>query len=276
MHEKLVSKMEDIEELANNSDLNFIFNSFENIDSENIKPKSKYGIISSGSAFNYAYDVVVEDNLANLGFDILKLGFTYPFPKDLALDFIEGLDGIFVVEEVDPIMEKEILAIIGEIGIDIPVFGKLDGTFPLIHEFNSDIVRDSINKVINSSINTIDNINNCNNCNNSNNINNSNNNINNCNNSNKINNSNNNSSNYNNSNKINNSNNGNNDLNINKRLKDIKDNLPSRPPTLCPGCSHRATYFGVRRAAEELNISNENLIFFFRYWLLYSWCKSSL
>lgn len=238
MHEKLVSKMEDIGELANNSDLNFIFSSFENINSENVRPKSKYGIISSGSAFNYAYDVIIEDNLSNLGFDILKLGFTYPFPKDLVLDFIEGLDGIFVVEEVDPIMEKEILAIIGEIGIDIPVFGKLDGTFPLIHEFNSDIVRYSINKVINSSINTI---NNSNNINNGNNINNSNK--------------------GNNSNTINNSNNDNNDLNINKKLKGIKDNLPSRPPTLCPGCSHRATYFGVRRAAEELNISNENLIF---------------
>ena len=242
MHEKLVAKMEDIEELANNSDLNFIFNSFENTNSENVKLKSKYGIISSGSAFNYAYDVVVEDNLANLGFNILKLGFTYPFPKDLVLDFIEGLDGIFVVEEVDPIMEKEVLAIIGEVGIDIPVFGKLDGTFPLIHEFNSDIVRDSINKVIDSSFNTINTINTINNGNNINNTNKGSN-------SNNINNN------------INNSNNSSNDLNINKRLKDIKDNLPSRPPTLCPGCSHRATYFGVRRAAEELNISNENLIF---------------
>jgi indolepyruvate ferredoxin oxidoreductase alpha subunit len=30
--------------------------------------------------------------------------------------------------------------------------------------------------------------------------------------------------------------------------------IPSRPPTLCAGCSHRATYYEVRKAAEELGI----------------------
>jgi indolepyruvate ferredoxin oxidoreductase alpha subunit len=30
--------------------------------------------------------------------------------------------------------------------------------------------------------------------------------------------------------------------------------IPQRPPTLCAGCSHRATYFEVRKAAEELGI----------------------
>jgi indolepyruvate ferredoxin oxidoreductase alpha subunit len=30
--------------------------------------------------------------------------------------------------------------------------------------------------------------------------------------------------------------------------------IPQRPPTLCAGCSHRATYYEVRKAAEELGI----------------------
>jgi indolepyruvate ferredoxin oxidoreductase alpha subunit len=30
--------------------------------------------------------------------------------------------------------------------------------------------------------------------------------------------------------------------------------IPQRPPTLCAGCSHRATYYEVRQAAEELGI----------------------
>jgi len=30
--------------------------------------------------------------------------------------------------------------------------------------------------------------------------------------------------------------------------------VPQRPPTLCAGCSHRATYYEVRKAAEELGI----------------------
>jgi indolepyruvate ferredoxin oxidoreductase, alpha subunit len=213
MHEELVFKMENIEELTNNSDLNSIFDFYSN--NSNVSSK-KYGVITSGSAFNYAYDVINEDNLP---YDILKLGFSYPFPKDFILDFVEDLDGIFVVEEVDPIMEKEVLATIGEIGLDIPVFGKLDETFPLIHEFNCDIVRNSFNKVINrdniGSNNGDDEI----------------------------------------------TNNESSKLDISQKLSALKNNLPSRPPTLCAGCSHRATYFGVRRAAEELNITNENLIF---------------
>jgi indolepyruvate ferredoxin oxidoreductase alpha subunit len=30
--------------------------------------------------------------------------------------------------------------------------------------------------------------------------------------------------------------------------------IPQRPPTLCAGCSHRATYYEVRKAAEELGV----------------------
>ena len=214
MHEKLVSKIEKLDKTANNSDLNIIFkHDVKDMDKE--KPnesmdkektnKRKFGLISSGSAFNYAIDVVNEDNLA---IDVLKLGFTYPFPKDLVLDFIENFDGVFVVEEVDPIMEKEILAAIGEVGLDIPVFGKLDGTFPMIHEFNCDIVRESISKILlEKTDNSLDN------------------------------------------------------LDIDEKLTKLRDNLPSRSPTLCAGCSHRATYFGVKRAANELGINDENLVF---------------
>lgn len=36
-------------------------------------------------------------------------------------------------------------------------------------------------------------------------------------------------------------------------LKDVPP-IPQRPPTLCAGCSHRATYYEVRKAAEELGI----------------------
>ncbi len=35
-----------------------------------------------------------------------------------------------------------------------------------------------------------------------------------------------------------------------------KDELPPRPPVLCPGCPHRATYFAVKRAVKMLKIEN--------------------
>ncbi|MDR3063532.1 MAG: indolepyruvate ferredoxin oxidoreductase subunit alpha [Methanobrevibacter sp.] len=137
LHENLVSKIESIEEEANKSSLNEIYRIKEN--------KSKLGIISSSSAFNYCHDVIVEDNLE---IDILKLGFTYPFPKNKVLSFIKELDGVFIGEEVDPIMEKEVLAIIGENKLDIKVYGKTNNIFPKTLELSPDIVRKSLNKII--------------------------------------------------------------------------------------------------------------------------------
>jgi indolepyruvate ferredoxin oxidoreductase alpha subunit len=41
-----------------------------------------------------------------------------------------------------------------------------------------------------------------------------------------------------------------------KAVVDVSDvpEIPQRPPTLCAGCSHRATYYEVRRAAEALGV----------------------
>ena len=80
--------------------------------------------------------------------DILKLSFTHPFPDKTVIDFLKDLDEIFVVEEVDPIMEKEILAIIGRENLNITVHGKLDETLSLCGELNSDIVEKGFDKIL--------------------------------------------------------------------------------------------------------------------------------
>ena len=102
-------------------------------------------MISSSSAYNYAHDVV---KFNDLDVDILKLGFSYPFPQEKVAEFLSDLDEVFIVEEVDPIIEKDTLATIGSKKLDVIVHGKLDGTFPLYHEFNSDIVGEGFNKIL--------------------------------------------------------------------------------------------------------------------------------
>lgn len=179
MHEKLVSKMEKIEEIANESPFNEIFDN-----------SGKIGIITSGSAFNYVTDVVDENNLP---VNILKITLSYPFPEKRALEFMEGLDSVIIVEEVDPVMEKEVLAIIGKHGLKKKAYGKLDGTFPMIYEYSPDIIIKGLKKVI--------------------------------------------------------------DFDLDKQgtyQPDIP--LPVRPPTLCPGCPHRAAYYAVKKAGENLNL----------------------
>jgi len=139
MRKKLMEKLEKIEEVANNSPLN------KTIDMGG----KTLGIVTSGGAYNYVMDVVSENNLK---VKILKLTFSYPFPEKLVLDFINSVDNILVAEEVEPVMEKEILAIIGKHNIEKKVFGKLDGTLPRIYEYNPDIISVGIAKIVNKEL----------------------------------------------------------------------------------------------------------------------------
>lgn len=179
MHHNLVLKMEKIQEIVDNSPLNQIFDN-----------NSKIGVITSGSAFNYVMDVVSEKEFP---VNVLKITLSYPFPEKRVLEFIEGLESVIVIEEVDPVMEKDILAVIGKHGLKKEVHGKLDGTLPLIYEYNPDIILEGLNKIMNTEKGE-------------------------------------------------------------KAINKSHIPLPSRPPTLCPGCPHRATYYAVKKAGEDLNL----------------------
>jgi len=181
MHKNLVEKMDKITVLSNNSSLNEVYDY-----------EGHLGIITSGSAFNYVMDVVEENELP---VNVLKLTFTYPFPEKKVLEFLENVDRVLVVEEVDPIMEKEILAVIGKHGLVKTVHGKLDGTLPMIYEFNPDIVLEGFGRMMGVEL-------------------------------------------------------------PDKEAIHTSIGLPNRPPTLCPGCPHRAAYFEVKRAAANLDLDD--------------------
>ena len=168
----------------------------------NFTEDKKYGLIASSSAYNYAHDIV---KFNNLDVNILKLGFSYPFPQQKVAEFLKDLDEVFIVEEVDPIIERDALACIGANNLDVQVRGKLDGTFPIYHEFNSDIVADGLNKVLNFKENK--------------------------------------------------------SVEFSQSLEKLSEDIPSRAPVLCAGCPHRAMYYGINIAIDELGMKPEDVIF---------------
>ena len=93
MHKNLIEKIHDLREISNKSPLNQLFDNGADI-----------GIITSGGAYNYVCDVL---NQNNVNVNILKLGFTHPFPEDLVKEFLENNSEVLVVEEVDAIHEME-------------------------------------------------------------------------------------------------------------------------------------------------------------------------
>ena len=193
MHVRLWDKIHKIEKLTNKSDLNTEI-AFAN--------DKKYGAIASSSAYNYAHDVI---KFNDLDVDILKLGFSYPFPQEKVAEFLSNLDEVFIVEEVDPIIERDTLTTVGARNLDVVVHGKLDGTFPLYHEFNSDVVADGFDKVLDFKEDK--------------------------------------------------------SITYSSGLEKLSEDIPSRAPVLCAGCPHRAMYYGINRAIEELGLKPEDVIF---------------
>ncbi len=119
MHVMVEEKLKKLEEFSNNTSLN-------NIEWNN----KKIGIVTSGISYQYAKEVFGEKA------SYLKLGFTHPIPKKKIKEFADEVDELYVIEELEPYLEKEIMA------MGINVVGK--SKIPNIGELNPDIISEAL------------------------------------------------------------------------------------------------------------------------------------
>ncbi len=103
---------------------------------------AKAGIIASGGAYNYVKEAL--RHFGNEEIALLKLGVFHPIPKELIEPLIEKVDRILVIEELEPIIEKSLLEILGRLGKKIEVKGKLTGDLPEIGNYTPDMISDAI------------------------------------------------------------------------------------------------------------------------------------
>ena len=92
------------------------------------KGSSKLGVVTSGVAYQYVREVFPQAT-------ILKLGFTFPFPRRLARRFSGMVEKLYVVEELEPLLEEELVL------MGIPVIGK--ERVPREGELNTEVVREA-------------------------------------------------------------------------------------------------------------------------------------
>ena len=146
----------------------------------------KWGIVSNGVSFNYVSDAVsdlgIEDKVS-----ILKVGFSWPLPKELCGRFLRQVEKVLVVEELEPVMENDLKAIAQEKGIAIPIRGKGVEGLTRLFEYDPRMVRNAVAKYFDVEFSPTE-------------------------------------------------------------IVDLSDlpELPGRPPNLCAGCPHRATYYAVK------------------------------
>jgi indolepyruvate ferredoxin oxidoreductase, alpha subunit len=149
----------------------------------------RLGIISAGITIAYVKEAIqdfgIEDQVS-----FLKLGMTNPLPEDMINRFIENVDAILVVEELEPYLEEYVKARCFDTGRIIPVYGKASGHFSRLFEYTPNMVYEQVSKVAGVEYTP---------------------------------------------------------------YVHTKSDLPfpARPPVLCPGCPHRASYYAVKQAADE-------------------------
>ncbi|MBI4254396.1 MAG: indolepyruvate ferredoxin oxidoreductase subunit alpha [Candidatus Rokubacteria bacterium] len=64
---------------------------------------TRFGVVTSGITYHYVRDVLPEAS-------ILKLGWSYPLPVELARRFAASVERLLVVEELEPFLESELRA----------------------------------------------------------------------------------------------------------------------------------------------------------------------
>ncbi len=79
----------------------------------------KKGIATGGNSYAYVMESVPTE------LKVLKIGTPFPFPEELALEFLDGLDEVLVLEELDPVIEKALVYIAGKYHLPVVIKGKL-------------------------------------------------------------------------------------------------------------------------------------------------------
>ncbi len=90
---------------------------------------TKVGIITAGIAYQYAREAC-----PNASF--LKLGMIHPLPENLIREFVAKVDVCYVIEELDPVLERQIRA------MGLAVLGKEE--FTLLGEYSASMLREKL------------------------------------------------------------------------------------------------------------------------------------
>ena len=92
-----------------------------------VEGTGRLGVATSGVNFMY-----VKEALKIIGADckIFKVATPFPFPYKLAGEFFDAVDSVLVVEELDPVIERELVYLCGKLEKSVKILGKETGDMP--------------------------------------------------------------------------------------------------------------------------------------------------
>jgi len=144
--DQIYNRMKQALEMSENSRLNMIKN-------ENVKNDYELGIITSGVSYSYVCETL---EFLDLKAPILKIGFINPLPVQMITRFLEQFKQVFVIEENDPYLETQIIAIAQKKRLKVKIHGKDPFSYskehsllPIIGELNPTKIARALIKITN-------------------------------------------------------------------------------------------------------------------------------
>ncbi len=152
-----------------------------------LEGRGKLGIVSGGVSFSYTKEALNLLNASEDDYTLFKVATPHPFPEKLALEFLNSVEDVIVVEELDPVIERQLTYICGKHHISHDIKGKLTGHVQQAGENTVESVSKLLSKYL--------------------------------------------------------------DIDYPEpETYNDKPDLPVRPPVLCAGCPHRASFYAVKQA----------------------------
>ena len=148
--------------------------------------KSRKGIATQGISFMYTLD-----SMHGRGAKVFRAATPFPFPEKKALEFLDGLDEVLCIEELDPVIERALIFICGKYGLNVKIRGKMSGDIPRSGENSMEIVGKALDDFLGKADG---------------------------------------------------------ETNAADSKLPAPPPLPVRPPVLCAGCPHRASFYAVKMA----------------------------
>ncbi len=171
-HAKIEARNKELSNVFSNYERNFI-----------VPSNNRKGIATHGISYAHTSDFLGgKENLPA----VLKISTPFPFPENLALEFLRSVDEVLCLEELDPVIEQALTYVCGKYNLNVKITGKISGEVLPSGENSRDLINGYICKFMGWDMPEV--------------------------------------------------------------KADATPELPVRPPVLCAGCPHRASFYAVKKA----------------------------
>jgi len=144
-HADAISRLEHAGELFKPAgEINLIFTPEQH---DHYKEDKHPGVIVAGVSYTYLQELRQRSPEDFSEVAIFKVGAVYPLPQQELRDFLKELDTVLVLEELEPIIETQLLALIAEAGLPVKVLGKRSGLLPRVGDYSLELVEQAIAKL---------------------------------------------------------------------------------------------------------------------------------